>query len=78
MFRRWHTLVGSADWACCLILGCPYYDPGSRLPEVLADAFFVFFGAGWRDFFSSWSACRCALSALVRFSAMWITRSADS
>jgi hypothetical protein len=32
---------------------------------------FFFFGAGWRAFFSSLSACRCALSALVRFSDMW-------
>ena len=62
---------------CCLILGGPSYDLGSGLAEVLADAFF-FFGAGWRAFFSSWSACRCALSALVRFSAMWTTRLADS
>jgi hypothetical protein len=38
------------------------------LAEVFA---FFFFGPGWRAFFSSWSACRCSLSALVRFSAMW-------
>ena len=31
---------------------------------------FRFFDAGWRAFLSSWSACRCALSLLVRFSAM--------
>ena len=51
-------------------LGGQSHDLGSGSAEVLAGAFFFFFGAGCRAFFSSWSACRWALSALVRFSAM--------
>jgi hypothetical protein len=41
------------------------------LKSLLGGFFFFFFGPGWRAFFSSWSDRRCALSAFVRFSAMF-------
>lgn len=42
-----------------------------ELNRLMADAHTFFFpGPGWRAFFSSWSACRSALSAFVRFFAI--------
>jgi len=46
------------------------YDSRSGLVDVLARRLRLF-DPGWRAFFSSRSACRSALSALVRFSDMW-------